>query len=362
MKEHGDFDWSHYLGSMGVALAEISGVQDDRNEVVRARTDGGRELLAKRGKSRGEAGDGALLQEGLAYLLLKELGISGIAPKCILHDRQKDVLITELIEGRTLDDAFREVNDAQQWAQLGATVAELHSRTRIYPEWAGRLLGDFTDLVPQALPLDADDLIDATIGQLQIVRALQSDPLIQGRLQDLADVRNPTVIHADLRTNNILLTDNGGFRLVDLELTRVGDPLYDLGTLLASLLEFHAIHGQADVDALGVEAQASRHIEKAVVAIHEPARVLVASYRASMRAADAPLDAPEEFLSRLAGMVGVALLHRAGAIAHVLHGETREARLLLVMGCTFLRNPSALLRPLGLDASYNWLQRERAAS
>lgn len=352
MTENTRFEWNAYLLSKGVPYSSIEILDDQRNEVVRVHTDSGRELLLKRGTRRSPSGDGALLNEGLVYQILNELGIAYLAPRCILHDRKSDVLLMDYVRGRTARESWDYLGtDQQAWASLGMVLARFHAKGVQAPEWSQRLLGDFEELVPSAHPLRPSDLIEATSGQLQVIRAIQSDPLVGSRLAALAASTTPTLIHGDARLDNILVSDEGGIRLIDFELSRIGDPLFDLGNLVGSVLEHVAM-----ATTLGGEESAGQFIDRVVGDSFVQSRSIIAGYRSGARAEFQDLMKPEEFLARLTGFVGVYLLHRAGALAHQFYAETRMARLLTITGCTFVRNPSHLLRPLNLDASYNWLR------
>lgn len=358
MTEQSDFDWMRYLASLGISDPAVTPLHDERNEVVRARTRDGRELLLKRGKKRTPAGDGALLTEGLVYQLLGEGGIADIAPRCIVHDRRSDILVTEFLPYPTARAAWDSLGESPgAWASLGAQLARVHAGTRRLPEWASRLLGPFADLVPDDEPLHPDDLVTSTPGQLQVIRTIHADPAVTARLADLTDARETSLVHGDARLDNILVDPASDVRFIDFELSRVGDPLFDLGSLLGSMIEYVVIESPP-----GTDEKMSDFIPSVAGRLHGRARSAIAGYRATARALGGQLSDPEDFLSRTASFVGVHLLHRAGALAHHLHGETRVGRAFSVMGCAFVKNPSVLLRPWGLDASYAWIRAKSGAA
>ena len=225
------WDWQTYLNSLGVReIGSVSELQNERNEVVRLRTNGGRELLLKRGKKRLPNGDGTLLNEGLAYMALHELSLSQLGTRCILHDRKNDVLLLDYVEGRNLRDAWGNVGeDVRFWASLGSFLAGLHSGTSDFPEWAGRLLGNFKHLVPSSDPIAPGDLVVSTNAQLQLLAAIQLDEAVKVRLEEIKSPARKSLIHGDLRLDNLLLDSHGAIKLIDFELCGVGDPIYDLG-------------------------------------------------------------------------------------------------------------------------------------
>lgn len=352
------FSWDTYLSSKGVTCSSVEVLHDQRNEVVRVHTDRGRELLLKRGTTQAPSGEGTLLNEGLVYQVINDLGISDLAPRCILHDRANDILLLEYVRGRTVRDCWLSFEaDPHAWASLGSVLAQLHAAGTRAPEWSQRLLGAFEELVPSSRPLQPQDLVEATPGQLQIVRVIHSEPLIGTRLAELASATRLTLIHGDARFDNILVQDEGAIRLIDFELSRIGDPLFDMGTLGGSIIEQTATSSAQEEN-----EKAAKFLNRIVGLAYLQVRSVIAGYRATARALAVDLARPEDFLSRLSGFVGVYLLHRAGAMAHQFHAETRMARLFTIVGCSFLRNPALLLRPLGLDASYNWLLQNRGSS
>ncbi|MCJ1674109.1 aminoglycoside phosphotransferase family protein [Rathayibacter sp. VKM Ac-2929] len=354
MVEGSPFSWAEYLAGIGADGAPSTPLAQQRNDLVLARVPGGRELVLKRGRKRTEAGDGALLSEGLTYQLLKELGVADIAPRCILHDREHDVLVLEHLPGKTAREGWQQVSEEpQEWARVGSTLAHLHLSSSIWPAWAGRLLGEYRDLIPSAEPITPRELVRATPGQLRTMSLIQADEQVGVRLEELASTPPSCLIHGDLRLDNVLLDPPGRPRLIDFELARIGDPLFDLGTLVGSMIE-RAASARPQED----DERASQLIERAASSCSDQVQAVVAGYRATARLSGSPIRDPEEHLSLLASHAGVHLLHRSGALAQLLHGETRQGRLYALLGCMILMNPSTLLRPLGLDASYLW-QRNR---
>src|SRR5437773_1584666 len=87
-------EWTDYLRRSGLGnVVDVEVMSGGRHRLARARFPGGRGLLCKQGARRSETGDGALLQEGLTYLLCAQSGVSKarrIMPRCIFHDRRSD--------------------------------------------------------------------------------------------------------------------------------------------------------------------------------------------------------------------------------------------------------------------------------
>lgn len=349
-------DWNEYLSCRGITqITSITEMQNQKNEVVRVHIDGGRELLVKRGTSKTLAGDGSLLAEGLAYKALYELGLSHVAPRCILHDRKQNLLVLDFVPGETVRDAWDEMeSQTQPWAALGAFVAEFHCESRNSPEWTSRLLAPFSELIPSAEPVRPSELIVATAAQLNVITAIQLDESVGKRLNDLKSMRNQGLVHGDLRMDNLMREPHGGLRLIDFEYSRTGDQLFDLGTLIGSVIEKIASDESIDT------SQRASAVSSTVVNLASSRiRPMIAGYRLALRQFGAEQQPAEDFLHRLSSYVGVHLLHRAGALADHFHAESRLGRVFTIMGCAFLRNPSFFLRPLGMDASYSWMLSDR---
>ncbi|MCW2287122.1 aminoglycoside phosphotransferase (APT) family kinase protein [Leucobacter luti] len=349
-------DWQAYCNRLGIEdLQDLTRVQNGRNEVVRARLANGRELLFKHGRQRLANRDGSLLSEGLAYHAFSQLGLSALLPRCILHDRKRNLLVLEWVGDTSARESWagQEV-DSIKWASLGVALARLHGATDAPPEWAERLLGDFTELIPSADPVVPDDLVDYPSAHLQIIAIIQADSAV---IQNLKRLRTPTdvcLIHGDARLDNIIVSGQEHPKFIDLELARVGDPHFDLGTLLGSIVE-HATHQFP----LGDDTRASEYARVLLERTATELRSVIAGYRAEARGASDRAVGDEAYLSRVAAFVGVHLLHRSGALAEEYCAETRLGRVLAIMGCSFLKNPSYFLRPLSLDASHAWVQEGR---
>lgn len=342
-----------YLSGLGLPdLVSLQTLQSSvATEVARARLADGRELLLKRGRGRSTSGDGLLLKEGLAYLAYAESGVSGRFPRCILHDRRNDVLMLEFLQGGSVRTRWEQiVEDSAWWAELGVTLASVHYEPAYSPEWAARLLGDFRELIPSPAPLTVSELVELTAAQLKVFAALHLDRTA-GRILDELPRSLPTVqIHGDLRLDNIQVDSQRSITFMDLGLSRMGDPLFDVGTVIGSMLELALLAGRGDS-----QKRVSAIITDALEGLASPVKGFIAGYRAGSRAYNGAMHAPEDFCSQASAYVGVHLLHRAGASAAFEFGESRQTRILTIAACSFLRNPSILLRPLGLDSSAKWL-------
>lgn len=144
------------------------------------------------------------------------------------------------------------------------TLAAHHNQRRIPTKpatWMGRALGALHSLdlgsspmsalseglprrLPHALFLHRPDhafYCDASYGNLQAVRIMQSFPAFGALIDALTKEWQPTcLVHFDVKGDNILLSAEKGARaagwLIDWELAALGDPAWDVGSMFADYL------------------------------------------------------------------------------------------------------------------------------
>jgi hypothetical protein len=104
----------------------------------------------------------------------------------------------------------------------------------------------------------------ASRGTLMLMEMLQNSPALSDGLTDLArQWRADTLVHGDIRADNILVGTSAELCLVDWELWHVGDPAQDLAGLLYTIIS--ATVGRAldspsaDLDSAGTIMQAACH-------------------------------------------------------------------------------------------------------
>lgn len=130
--------------------------------------------------------------------------------------------------------------------QLGDAFARLHS---VDPGRAPAAMA--APAAPVAAALDA---VTTVIGQL-----LQPEPAFSYALRWLREHRpdEPTtrrIVHADVRTGNIIVDDTGLRSILDWETAKVGDPMEDLAWVCTRMWRFgedhHTVGGLGTVDTL----------------------------------------------------------------------------------------------------------------
>jgi thiamine kinase-like enzyme len=106
-------------------------------------------------------------------------------------------------------------------------------------------------------------LREASGGQLQLVRMVQHLPEFGNRLDELRSKwKAESIIHADLKWDNVLLlkvddsTSGSSLRIVDWELATVGDPSWDIATVLGEYLSLWVMsvpeYGRASIESAAV--------------------------------------------------------------------------------------------------------------
>ena len=148
--------------------------------------------------------------------LLESVAEAGIAPRIVLCDPGRDLLVTERISGRTWTRA--EVREPRSLERLGAMLRSLHG---IAPQtgWSR------VSFPSQARRLEAQ-LFDLGVQDREL-RALAHEASLA--LAGRADVA--AACHNDLHHLNVL-DDGRRLWLVDWEYGGAGDPLFDFASLL----------------------------------------------------------------------------------------------------------------------------------
>lgn len=92
-----------------------------------------------------------------------------------------------------------------------------------------------------------------TVAQAVVARSALAD--VQSRLARLVPPTSSSLIHRDLHDKQILVDDDGGVGLLDLDTLAIGDPALDVANLLAHL-ELRVLQGQGSLDGARVAADA----------------------------------------------------------------------------------------------------------
>ncbi len=149
------------------------------------------------------------------------------APSVLSEDEQAGVLALGRVPGRALRERLAEPGAAAAVRATGAAIHRLHkqdapeiARARVHGAREEAMV--LTDWLQRLLWHDP-----ATYAKLG-VRAQQ----VLDDLAGLRDVR-PALIHRDLHDKQVLVAEDGGIALIDLDTLTLGDPAIDLGNLAA---------------------------------------------------------------------------------------------------------------------------------
>lgn len=223
----------------GLVIDDVS--RRNRNVVVRTRSRPG--LFVKQRDPRQSTM--TLHREADVYRLLRVAGRAFAhhhAARLRHIDRSRGLLILEHLDG---------VEPLQSVRRRGQAVDEACARG------LGRALGRLhaiplsTDQAPDAPPIwvfslcrpNRDVLTDLSAASLSVVRIVQQSPTMVETLRRLSRRRTPKrLIHGDLRLDNCLVAVPAGYAgperlvLVDWELAGMGDPAWDVATVLCEYL------------------------------------------------------------------------------------------------------------------------------
>ena len=163
-------------------------------------------------------------------------------------NQSRRILVLDLIpEARSLADHHRRIGRASVDAarQVGRAVRDLHrchvdASSTIHEKLATQHPpGVFTIHWPNLRVFD-----DMSGSGLKIVKIVQAAPDLCATLDGLLQHWQPTsVIHADVKWDNVVLNPVPGGRhrfraqIVDWEMVRLGDPLWDVGSFLSQYLD-----------------------------------------------------------------------------------------------------------------------------
>jgi hypothetical protein len=198
----------------------------------------------------------ALQHEAACYLMIKEhpqlAPLAALMPLFHLYDSNRQVLIVELIpKAETLFAYHRRIGRIPDTvaSDLGRALAICHSSTSehlsalSYQAVKGSL---FAHQIPWSLSLhraQASDILNLSPANAQMLAILQHHPEFTAALDQIrSEWTFQTLIHGDMRLDNCLVGSSNGagagptLKLVDWEFAAVGDPCFDVGTILEAFV------------------------------------------------------------------------------------------------------------------------------
>jgi aminoglycoside phosphotransferase (APT) family kinase protein len=196
----------------------------------------GRRAFAKVAADAEEAEDLRREAEVLRLLARRLPASAGLAPRLLGWSEEEGVLRVEAIEGEDLGRRTRAAGllDASAAAALGTALALLHREGR----GAVRDLPGPASSGPVGVhrPTPAD-LHGYSAGALEVLVLLQRSAPLCAELDRLC-VPPPaeTLVHGDVKLENVLVGGPTGMRLVDWEFAGAGEALWDVAFVMASCL------------------------------------------------------------------------------------------------------------------------------
>jgi 5-methylthioribose kinase len=247
-----DANLPDYLGKLGFvgpdeALAVEPAGDGNINWVRRARLRDGRSWIVKQARAELErfpeysAPTERSVFEARYWELAREVDDAGICPRILHFDERERVLVLEdLGDAERLDRRLLRGGDGEPAARaLGRFLARVHAATtdpslaaRFPNDGMRRLHGDHIFSLPfhaGAFPLEP--------AVAERARSVQDDRFRALAGAAYARYLEPrgALVHGDVQAGNVLLPPVGP-KLLDAEIAHVGDPAFDLGTLIAHLL------------------------------------------------------------------------------------------------------------------------------
>lgn len=169
-------------------------------------------------------------------------------PRIAAVDEPRAVLVIEGVgDGVTLTQHHARTGrfSGMRAARLAKALAALHHGGGDRGEEWNRHVDRFHGREPWVLSLhrpQVDILRQVSQASTHLIRMIQTEPAVGRALDDLRSNWDPAaLVHFDVKWDNCLITDpvrNGGVVLIDWELVRGGDPLWDLGSAIGAFLSF----------------------------------------------------------------------------------------------------------------------------
>ena len=274
-------------------------------------------------------------------------------PKFYSYDAEEHILILEFVqEAETLrEQHVRSVRGSARTAEEVAHVlAALH---RMKDLNMGQDWEAFTQRLPILFLHEPDLKVFHTISHagVQLIKTVQRHKRLGELLDQLrVDWRSQSFVHGDVRGDNFLIPIEAvsgrkrSLKIVDFEYACLGDPAWDVGSILAEYLSFWffsiPIVGGRQPD--GLLSHASCPLEK----VQPCARRFWRRYALSM---GLETRKSEESLLRAVKYCGARLLHMAFEMTYESRSLAADVIALLQVGLNILLQPEeAAVRLLGI--------------
>lgn len=216
-----------------------------------------------------------LMREAATYALVQQADsvlatLASIMPRFHVWDPRQRLLVLELLpDAENVGAHVRRTNTFSPdiAAQFGKALATYHSRTAgtITAATHGSM---FPGMIPWALTISHQP--QSSIGNLsaanaQMLSLIQRYPNFPKRLDALqAAWRRDTLIHGDMKFENCVVASTNGaaggvsIKVVDWEIADLGDPRWDVGSMLQSWLSYWIFSMPADGTVTDADQLAAR--------------------------------------------------------------------------------------------------------
>ncbi|MDE8668422.1 phosphotransferase [Pseudarthrobacter sp. H3Y2-7] len=284
-----------------------------RNQNFRVINQGGRSLFVKQGTK--IHGSSSTAREAAVYSILEADDHSHVpfpyAPRLIDYNPDDDILILELIDDAVnLREKYHESRylQVQSAAAVGEALGALHMKTSL--PTVLRRLGRSE---PGVLEVDRPGLAllsDFSGSSIDLIRMVQSSADLIVHLDEMRqDWRNETLIHHDIRMDNIIQSSLHGtseILIVDWETASAGDPAWDVGAAVADYLGLWI----QSIPVTGTQSP-EKLIHLADFPLSEVQESIAALWRAYARRSEMSADMQIEFMPRVARFCGLKLVQSA---------------------------------------------------
>jgi hypothetical protein len=291
---------------------------------------GGRRLFLKQDP----AERSTLLEREAAVLAALSEGGLELAPRLIHFDSEQRLLITESMDGYVpLDRGLRSRLLAEPAAATASALAlaRLHEHA---PEIRGGVRPSLPFPLAASAPLTPEDIAALPEGYAQFAVALRQS---RDAVDQLASRWRPgRFIHGDFKVDNLLFRMEPRLKrqppivIVDWEMAGDGDPLWDIGSFIGSvLLAWMQVLAPS---AASAEALVSRDANQ----IRRQIGYFLLTYR---HMAPGIFDAAGSFAVMALQYAGIFMLHRVAVGLEIAGQLDAGASLLLAFGGSLLNHP-----------------------
>ncbi|ALE76976.1 hypothetical protein FRP1_30090 (plasmid) [Pseudonocardia sp. EC080625-04] len=269
----------------------------------------------------------SVANEAEIYRVLAERNPAVPMPR--LHSFTSGRLVVECVDGASLFERITQDRTvrAGRAADVASVLARLH-RSEVGPE-------PVIPARPSPALLIADPPLSAfqyhTHGAHQLTRLIQSNEHLSAGLRQLyTRWSNSTLIHNDVRPENVIERPDTELVLIDWELAGMGDPRWDLSALVTE----HLIDFLEDAETWTSPKDRRADVSAGKLGdLHRVGREILDRYRAD----GGPDVHPADLMQWIAGRLVLTTMERCATVAAVTAG----CRHLLQVAANLFRRPEA---------------------